>query len=138
MTAAQKAASTTLLHNMIMFNIYLNSAQIILNKLSSMGISAKQRHEVINYESDIYFDTSQHMAKHISLPLNNLIKFTEHQAGVAAEWLLTCKRRPKMNGFLKAAHGILVFLLILIKNSSGKKREKESYEKIIFCFLAKD
>lgn len=71
-------------------------------------------------------------------PLNNLIKFTEHQAGVAAEWLLTCKRRPKMNGFLKAAHGILVFLLILIKNSSGKKREKESYEKIIFCFLAKD
>lgn len=37
-----------------------------------------------------------------------------------------------MNGFLKAVHGILIFLLILIENSSVKKERKrrEKYENV--------
>lgn len=46
------------------------------------------------------------------------------------ETILTCKRRPKMDGFLKAAHGILVFLLILVKHGSetnGRKKNRKNF-----------
>lgn len=54
--------------------------------------------------------------------------------------VLTCKRRSKMNGFLKAAHGIFVFLLILIKNSSEEEKKnvkKKIMGKLFSVFLAK-
>lgn len=37
-----------------------------------------------------------------------------------------------MNGFLKAAHGIFVFLLILIKNPSVTKRKKKKVMRKLF------